>query len=1298
MTSTERPSPADAALQRARHDLRLGMSRDQRRLHGLWSAWSRAIEDVAKRTAFEQALHASIQARQRRADGKPSPKFEDELPITREAEQIIASIRKHRVVVIAGETGSGKTTQLPKLCLAAGRGEAGIIGCTQPRRIAARAVARRVAEELGTQIGGAVGFQVRFNEQVGEQTYIKFMTDGILLAEIQSDRELSRYDTIILDEAHERSLNIDFLLGYLKTLLQRRPDLKLIVTSATIDTERFSKHFHDAPVIRVEGRSYPVEMRYRPLGGKAEALGGEEVMSVSDGILAAIDEINRENPLGDVLIFLPGEREIRETHLLLSRRKYRETVVLPLYARLSTRDQDLVFHPGPQRRIVLATNVAETSLTVPRIRYVIDPGQARIKRYSPRQKLDRLQVESISQASCNQRAGRCGRIAAGVCFRLFGEGEFQSRPEFSDPEILRSALSGVILRMLALGLGRIEQFPFIDAPDARAINDGWQQLIELGAVDRERRITDRGRRMARLPLDPKLARMLLAAGEQACVREMLAIVAFLSIQDPRERPAEAREAADNAHALFADARSEFVGVLKLWAAYQAEHEARTQSQLRDWCGKHFLSFLRMREWRELHRQLLITSEELGLVLQADAAEYPALHKAILCGLPSQIGRKNEKQQFEAPRQRRFQLFPGSALARKPPLWVLSAALLETQKVYGLINAAIEPDWVIEVAPHLLTRRHYDPHWSRSQGRVIASEQISLHGLVLAPKRPISYANIDPAHARQLFIREGLVTAEVNLRIPLLERNQRVLQRAMEEEAKLRRVGIVIDEDAQAEWYSKRLPDDVASAQELEAWYKRLSPEQRAALEWSVDDLLPQETSDAARFPAEFRLGDVRLRLSYRFEPGAVDDGVTLHLPLHLLNALDSRGLEWLVPGLLEDRVAEMLRGLPKAVRRNFVPVPDFARAFVNGLGPQSPGRASERLIDALTRFLLRSTGVSVPEDAWDLSGLPAHLNFNLRLSEGRRVLEESRDLEHLRLNWRERAQAAFAAEAGKRIEGQVLTAFPSDGVPEQTAGVAGVPAFPALVVEEEQVVLRVFADRDSARQQHPSGVRALLVAGVADRIKQARKQLPISPRTGLLYASVESSERLREDLVEAALNAVCGEQLVDIRSNADFVALSQRVGRELFAEATRRLQLTEQIVEAYAELLPLLNPPLMGFATANYDDLRAQLRGLVHPGFLRETPFDRLNELPRYLKAMRLRAERLRNDPGKDQARMLEVIGFAQALREASAQGLAKRAPWQALRWALEEFRVSLFAQELGTREPVSAKRLAKLLELARAG
>ena len=1283
-------SPEQAkALARARGSLRNALSRDQRRLRQLLSNWEREPENAGRQAACETALAASIAAREARAAGLPTPQFDIELPIAREAETILAALNAHQVIVIAGETGSGKTTQLPKLCLAAGRGVAGMIGCTQPRRIAARSVARRVAEELGTQIGSAVGFQVRFTEQVGDRTYIKFMTDGILLAEIQSDRMLSAYDTLIIDEAHERSLNIDFLLGYLKDLLRRRPELKLIVTSATIDTGRFAQHFSGAPVINVEGRSFPVEMRYRPL----ELLGRDEGGgSVSEGIAAAMEEINREDPRGDVLVFLPGEREIREAHLLLSRRSYRETIVLPLYARLSARDQDRVFNPGPQRRIVLATNVAETSLTVPRIRYVIDPGQSRVKRYSPRQKLDRLQIEPISQASANQRAGRCGRTSPGICYRLYADTDFQTRAEFTDPEILRSSLGGVILRMLALGLGQIDDFPFIDAPDERALRDGWQQLIELGAVAPNRQISPLGRQMARLPIDPKLARMLIAGQTYGCVRELITLTAFLSTQDPRERPAEAREAADNAHALFADPRSEFVGLLKLWDAYQTQHEDLTAAKLRDWCGKHFLSFLRMREWRELHRQLLLACRELGIEPSTQPADYPQLHKAILTGIPSQIGKRSEKGQFEAPRQRKFALFPGSNLARKPPNWVVSALLMETQKVYAMVNASIEPEWVIEVADHLLARKHFDPHWSRAQGRVIASEQISLHGLVLAPKKPISYAGIDARHAREIFINEGLVPGEVNLRIPLLERNQKVLASALEEEAKLRRVGIVIDIEAQAGWYAKRLPEDLNTAQGLEAWYRRLTPEQRAALEWALPDLIPQDEADIARFPASFRLGDISLPLSYRFEPNAPDDGVTLHLPLHLLNALDAVRLSWLVPGLLEDKLAELLRGLPKALRRNFVPVPDFARAFVE----TGATRQDLPVTHALGEFLKRATGVEVPPGEWDEASVPAHLRFNLRLSEGTQILEESRDLADLKSRFGARAQAAFAAEAGKKLDGHAVQVFPQEGVPEQIRGAAGVPAFPALSAEGDEVVIRVYADGDQARAAHPQGVRALLIRALADRLKQTRKQLPISPKTGLMYAAVESSERLREDLVGAALNALAGEAPARIRTRAEFDALVSEIGRGLFAETLRRLELTERIVAAYAELVPALEQPLMGLGTASFEDLRAQLKGLIHPGFLRDTPYERLTELPRYLKAMRLRAERLKQDPVRDQARMLELLQFSEALAQAGKR--ANLPGWQAMRWALEELRVSLFAQELGTRETVSPKRLAKLLESARAG
>ncbi|HEY5972478.1 MAG TPA: ATP-dependent RNA helicase HrpA, partial [Pseudoxanthomonas sp.] len=1266
-----------------------------------------------------------------RADSAPKVTLDESLPIAREAEKIVELIRKHPVIVIAGETGSGKTTQLPKLCLAAGRGVAGMIGCTQPRRIAARAVARRVAEELKTPVGGAVGFQVRFNDQVGDDTRIKFMTDGILLAEIASDRWLSAYDTIIVDEAHERSLNIDFLLGYLKQLLRKRRDLKVIVTSATIDTERFSRHFDDAPVIDVEGRTFPVEVRYRPLEGEGEEQGDR---TVNDAIVSAIDEITRQDPRGDVLLFLPGEREIRDAHQALERRKYRETEVTPLYARLSARDQDKVFSPGPKRRLVLATNVAETSLTVPRIKYVIDPGYARVKRYSPRQKLDRLHIEPVSQASANQRKGRCGRISDGICYRLYAEADFQSRPEFTDPEIRRSSLAGVILRMLSLGLGRVEDFPFLEPPDERAIADGWQQLSELGAVDKDRKLTPIGKQMSRLPVDVKLARMLVAAHANASLREMTVIASFLGIQDPRERPPEAREAADNAHAKFADPKSEFIGILKLWQAYRDAHEELTQSKLRDWCGRHYLGFLRMREWRELHRQLLLLCSELGWELSEGSlaakevddppplkkgdrgdlplpstqtatarsranpphaatrraapfskggkqpaaddvqenistSNYISLHRALIAGLPTQVGHKTEKGDFLAPRQRRYQLFPGSTLAKKPPPWVLSATLLDTARVWGLTNAAIEPDWVIAELPHLLARKHFDPHWSRAQGHVLASEQISLFGLVLAPKKPVHYGRIAPQEAHDIFVRQGLVTGEINTRAGFVADNLKTLEQAREEEAKLRRAGIVADEDWQARWYLDRIPSELHSAAGLDVWYKKLSPEARYKLQWSLTDLLPGEGSEEDRFPKYFALGDARLPLHYRFEPGAADDGVTLEVPIHLLNALDPARLSWLAPGFIADKAAGLIRSLPKAMRRNYVPAPDFGRAFAEAW----PQASADDMRGELARFLSRATGVPVSAIDFDEIALEPHLRMNLRLrAHDGKVLAESRDLEDLRMRFGERAGQAFAARAGRELAADGLREFPADAIPAQVPGEAGVPAYPALVDEGESVALRVFADRAEADAAHPQGVRRLLEIALTDKVKQARKQLPVSPKTGLLYAAIESQERLRGDLVDAAMNALLAEGLGGIRERVAFERRRDEAGRQLFGEAMQRLKLAETILAGVAEVKPQLESPLMGWARGNLDDLRAQLQALVRPGFLRETPADALAQLPRYLRAMALRAERAKRDPARDQARMLELKPFVDALDVAAANGRSARPEWQALRWDLEELRVSL--------------------------
>lgn len=1299
------------ALRQARRAIDGALSRDRGRLHGLWSRWSGKPDDARARDAFAQALAVSVAQREARIASLPQAPVDPNLPIAAKADEIVELIRAHPVVVIAGETGSGKTTQLPKLCLAAGRGAAGMIGCTQPRRIAARAVARRVAEELQTPLGGAVGYQVRFTENVGEQTAVKFMTDGILLAEIQSDRWLSQYDTILIDEAHERSLNIDFLLGYLKQLLEKRRDLKIIVTSATIDTERFAAHFGNAPVVNVEGRGYPVSVRYRPLEGEGEE-GGER--TINEGIVAACDEITREDPRGDVLIFLPGEREIRDAHLSLERRKYRETEVLPLCARLSVRDQDRVFNPGPKRRIVLATNVAETSLTVPRIRYVVDPGLARVKRYSPRGKLDRLHIEPVSQASADQRKGRCGRISEGTCYRLYSEADFESRARYTDPEIRRAALAGVILRMLALGLGNIEEFPFLEPPDPRAIADGWQQLSELGAVDEQRRLTATGKLMARMPVDVKLARMLVGANQHNVLGEMLAIASFLGIQDPRERPADQRAAADNAHAQFADAKSEFVGILKLWDAYNTAHEELTQSKLRGWCEKHFLGFLRMREWRELHRQLKLMAQELGWKESRaavnehgalDQSAYATLHKALIAGLPTQIGNRTDKG-YDGPRGRKYQLFPGSPLARKPPPWVLSATLLDTERVWALTNAGIEPDWAIAELSHLLSRRQHDPRWSRSQGRVIGSEQISLFGLVLAPKRPVHYGALFPEESRAIFARDALVTGEINTRAAFLPRNLATLAKAREEEAKQRRSGLVVDDEWMAQWYLDRLPPHVHNAQALDAWFGKLSPAEKAGLEWSLSDLMVGDESDAVRFPPYLSLGNVRLAVKYRFEPGSSDDGMTLAVPLHLLNALDPVRLTWLAPGFVADKAAALIKTLPKTIRRNFVPAPDFARAFHEA--HQQP--SADSMTGELARFLHRLGGVAVAATDFDEAALEPHLRMNLRLfdRDGKSVLAESRDLDDLRARFGARAAAAFAAKAADGLAQQGLTTFPEAPIPESVPGAGGVPAYPALHDDGDSVSLRVHAQPDIARREHPTGVRRLLALALAEKMKQARKQLPVTPKMGLLYAAIEAAapradglkegDRLRTDLVDGAFASLAGEGLGAVRDAAAFDARRDAIGKQLFGDAMERLKQAESILAAVAEARAKLESPLMGWASGNLDDMRAHLAALTPPGFLRSVPADVLREYPRYLKALALRGERALRDPVRDQERMLELKPFADALAQAVEAGEADAPEWQALRWDLEELRVSLFAQELGARGGVSPKKLAQRLSQLRRG
>jgi len=1341
----------DTRLRTLRKSLDAVSSRDFGRLLGCWRGLSRR-PDEKKLEALTADIAASAERRQRRARAKPEIRLDESLPITARAEEIVKLIREQQIVVIAGETGSGKTTQLPKLCLAAGRGEAGMIGCTQPRRLAARSVARRVAEELGTQLGDKVGFQVRFNDQVSEQSLVKFMTDGILLAETQGDPWLSSYDTLIIDEAHERSLNIDFLLGYLKRLAVKRPELKIIVTSATIDTARFAEHFGNAPVISVEGRAHPVEVRWRSVdevAARRNQRSSELQQGSAEHVAAVLDEITHDDPRGDVLVFLPGEREIRDAHLLLSRRQYRETEILPLYARLSAGDQDRVFKPGPKRHVVLATNVAETSLTVPRIRYVIDTGTARVKRYSQRSQLERLHVEPISQAAADQRKGRCGRVGPGICYRLYDEADYASRAAYTDPELLRSSLANVILRMLSLQLGEVDEFPFLESPDPRVVADGHRRLAEIGAIDEQRQLTAIGRTLARLPIDVQLARMLVEAHKLGSLRELLAVVAFLSIQDPRERPADARQQADAAHAVFADPKSDFVGVLNLWRDYDRAHEELTQSKLRDWCSRHFLSFLRMREWRELHRQLLLVVQELGWKLDAAAITtpapirgegegstsrgtgsarkkasqknrtdgpsgkhrpltpavspegrgsdgdgerlYEAVHRSLLAGLPTQIGHKDEKGIYRSTRERRFQVFPGSALAKTPPNWIFAAQILDIGgRVWGMMCGRIEPAWIEQQAAHLLRSTCRDAHWSRKRGTVVAYEQVSLFGLVLVERRAVTFQKQDPALAHDIFLREALARGDIEARADFIRANQRVLEDARGIEARQRREGLIRHEDELVDFFRGKLPEDIASSRALDAWYRNARPAEQAALRWSIDDVMVGGAGlDPKAFPTALDIPPQRYRLEYRFVPGDEADGVTLHLPLAMLNALPGARCEWLVPGLLGDKVAELIRGLPKAIRRNFVPAPDFARAFVEAEAPRD-----ESLAKALAAFLQRTTGVKIEASEFASVELAPHFAMRFRLhDEQGRTLATGRDLAALRAQWEGQAREAFSRKTDIELTREDVTTWDFEEIPEQVRSEGGLMAFPALVDLGDAVALRVFERRDEASAAHVKGVERLLRHALSSDTKQARRRLPISNGISLKYAPLGSVDGLRDDLVEGGFNDFLQTQDLNVRSAATFEVLRTHAARELFAAAVARLKLAEPIIEAQAELKPWLQPPLMGFARASYDDLREQLDGLLAGGFLRELSTGRLAHFPRYLKAMRLRAERLRQDPTKDQQRMLQVLPY---WREYLNHRAAGDEALDELRWLIEEWRVSLFAQELKTAEPVSPKRLAKALETLR--
>ncbi|HHM04208.1 MAG TPA: ATP-dependent RNA helicase HrpA [Gammaproteobacteria bacterium] len=1264
---------------------------DRYRLRQRWQALKRRPEPQAL-AALAKAAAASRARRERRAAALPAPTFPAELPVSQKREAIARAITDHQVVIICGETGSGKTTQLPKICLELGRGVTGYIGHTQPRRIAARAVATRIAEELGTPLGQQAGYKVRFGDHVQRDAYIKVMTDGILLAEIQGDRFLDQYDTLIIDEAHERSLNIDFLLGYLKRLLPKRPDLKLIITSATIDPARFAGHFGGAPVIEVSGRTYPVDVRYRPLSAGDEDSRDRDLKSA---ILDAVDELAREGP-GDMLVFLPGERAIRETAEALRKHHPPHTEIVPLFARLAAAEQNKVFQPHGGRRIVLATNVAETSLTVPGIRFVVDTGLARISRYSHRAKVQRLPIEAISQASARQRAGRCGRVGPGVCIRLYSEEDFLSRPGFTAPEILRSHLAAVILQMEALHIGAVDRFPFVDPPDPRLIRDGYQTLAELGAVDPRHRMTGLGRRLARLPVDPRIGRMILAADQERALREVLIIAAALAVQDPRERPLDRQQAADEAHARYRDPRSDFLGYLKLWEQYHHQARHLSNNKLRQYCREQFLSYVRLRDWHDTHGQLLSLTRELGLEPNEQPADYAAVHRALLAGLLGQVGLRREGREYLGARGVKFHLFPGSGLCQKPPQWIMAAEVVETSRRYARIAARIDPAWLEPLAAHLLKRHYSGPYWSKKAGAVLARERVTLYGLPVVTGRKVPYGPIDPKLARELFIRGALVAGEWDSRAPFFQHNRAVLEDVQELEHKARRHDILVDEETLFQFYDERVPAGIFDVRTFEAWRKTEEKNRPRRLFLTKAYLMRRDATEltAEAFPEHVQVQGLTLPLSYHFEPGTTADGVTVTVPLALLNQLRAEPFQWLVPGLLQEKIAALIKTLPKHLRRNFVPAPNFAQACIEALVP-----GDEALVDAVGRHLRKITGMEIPPQAWQADRLPDHLHMNFRIiDEQGTTVAQGRDLRQLQQREGGRAAATFARLPTWELERDSVTDWDFGDLPEQVTLAhqeLRVMGYPALVAENKTVALRLLDQREKAAATHRLGLRQLFKRKLAPQIKCLAKNLPDLQQMCLAYAPLGSCATLKDDLINATLDRVClhGET---VREQADFEQRLAQAQAALVPAANELGAVVQKTLQTYQAL----NKRLKGAASPAWlkalSDIRGQLDHLIYPGFVAQTPPQWLIHLPRYLQAVSRRLDKLDANPLRDRQLTAEISPlWQQCLQRMEKQRREQRLDPElnTYRWWLEEYRVSLFAQELKTALPVSAQRLKKQWE-----
>ncbi|MFI6470359.1 ATP-dependent RNA helicase HrpA [Streptomyces sp. NPDC050516] len=1255
----------------------------------------------------------------RRSARMPEVSYPEQLPVSQKRDEILEAIRDHQVVIVAGETGSGKTTQIPKICMELGRGVRGMIGHTQPRRIAARTVADRIAEELKVPLGEAVGWKVRFTDQVDQDaTFVKLMTDGILLAEIQTDRELRGYDTIIIDEAHERSLNIDFLLGYLAQLLPKRPDLKVVITSATIDPERFSRHFGDAPIVEVSGRTYPVEVRYRPLLEEdSDDSDRDQITAICD----AVDELQSEGP-GDILVFLSGEREIRDTADALIKKNLRFTEVLPLYARLSHAEQHRVFQQHSGRRIVLATNVAETSLTVPGIKYVIDPGTARISRYSHRTKVQRLPIEPVSQASANQRKGRCGRTSDGICIRLYSEDDFVTRPEFTDAEILRTNLASVILQMTAAGLGDIEKFPFIDPPDHRNIRDGVQLLQELGALDPsekdpKKRLTQQGRKLSQLPVDPRLARMVLEADRNGCVREVMVIAAALSIQDPRERPSEKQAQADQQHARFKDETSDFLAYLNLWRYVREQQKERGSSSFRRMCKQEYLNFLRIREWQDIYSQLRTVAKTMGIHLNEAVSDQGAplpdapeqsIHTSLLAGLLSHIGLKDtDKNEYLGARSAKFAIFPGSALFKKQPKLVMSAELVETSRLWARVNAKVEPEWIEPLAQHLVKRTYSEPHWEKDQAAVMAYERVTLYGVPIVANRKVNYGRIDAEASRELFIRNALVEGDWRTHHKFFSDNRKLLTEVEELEHRARRRDILVDDETLYDFYDQRVPEHVVSGAHFDSWWKHKKRDEPELLDFEREMLINEKAGAVTKddYPDSWRQGPLKFRVTYQFEPGADADGVTVHVPLQVLNQVTDEGFDWQIPGLREEVVTELIRSLPKPIRRHYVPAPNYAAKFLERAVP-----LQEPLPVTLARELQRMVGVPVTADDFDLTRVPDHLKITFRIvDERRRNLAEDKDLEALKLQLRPKARqalskaaAATAGPSGESIERSGLTDWTIGTLTKvfetRRAG-QPVKAFPALVDAGESVSVRLFDTEAEQQQAMWRGTRKLILLNIpVNPAKFASDKLTNQQKLALSRNPHGSIQALFDDCATAAADKLIADHGGPAWDEESFRKLYDKVRADLVDATVRTVGQVQQILAAWQACERRLKATNSLTLVNNVTDVRNQLAALVPPGFVTKTGLRRLADLMRYLVAVDRRLQQMPTAVQRDTTRMEKVHEMQDEyawLLEQLPQG--RPVPQQVLdiRWMIEELRVSYFAHALGTAFPVSDKRIVKAIDAA---